>query len=232
MIQLLQCDEDHIHLSLEELLTLKDAQIPGGSLAMRPLDQEHVQQLVQSDQATWPDILVTRADQGYIIIDGHHRREAAHIKQAERINATCKSYSDLRAVVDAAFRSNLTHGLKASLVTRGDYAYWLHVSFPAFPQEMIAERVGLTQGAVSKAISRRVRALQQREGQDEDLDPRVQRKMALRSFQRFTKEATHFFGNSVVFSDDELATLLRSNLNEPERIELARIGRLLAEIEL
>ncbi len=229
MPQLLQYDEENLQLSLTDLLSLKDAQISGGAFATRPLNLAHVQQLKESDQAIWPAIQVTRCDAGFIVIDGNHRWEAALLKQAEFIQASCKSYADERAVIDAAFRANLTHGLKASITTRGDYAYWLHITFPSFPQEKIAERAGLTQGAVSKAIARRERALQQ--VQESPIDPREQRRMARRAVVRLTKESERFFSEIAAFADDELAALLAESLKEPERTTLARLGQLLAEHE-
>jgi ParB-like chromosome segregation protein Spo0J len=229
MPQLLPYDEENLQLSLTDLLSLKDAQIPGGAFAMRPLDQAHVQQLAESDQATWPTIQVTRCDAGFIVIDGNHRWAAARLKQAELILASCKTYTDERAVIDTAFRANLTHGLKANMTTRGDYAYWLHVTFPSFPQEKIAERAGLTQGAVSKAIAKRERALQQAQ---EPVDPREQRRMARRAVVRLTKESERFFNEMAAFPDDELPALLAESLKEPGRTALARLGQLLIEHNL
>ncbi len=222
MLQLLPYAEDNLQLALTDLISLTDAQLPGGALALRPLNQTHILQLIESDQSTWPAIQVTRCDGGFIVIDGNHRREAALRKQSPLILADCKAYADERAVIDAAFRANLTHGLKANLTTRGDYAYWLHVTFPKFPQEKIAERAGLTQGAVSKAIARRERALH---GQEPATDTT---KLMHRSFRRLAREAQNLLEHTT--SGEELSSSLARSLKESERGTLIQLARLLESL--
>jgi len=229
MADLLPEKEDFILLSLYDLISLKDARVPAGAFAMRPLNEIHVQQLVESDHKSWPVISTTRCAQGYLLIDGYHRWEAAKRKQVERIKATCQPYSSEEEVVEAAFRANLTHGLKTNLQGRGDYAYWLHVTFPDLEQEEIARRAGMTQGGVSKAIvtrDRQAKRLQQHNGEE---DPKEQQRVAKLSCRRFTKSTLGFLEDVELFSDEELIQLLSTILKTQEdRDKVARIGRLLS----
>ena len=236
MAQLLPVTEEHMQLSIPDLLSLRDAKVPAGAFAMRSLDEGHVEQLVESDQDEWPPILVTCCVEGYIVIDGYHRWEAAKAKQSFRISATCQAYADEHAVIEAAFRANLSHGLKANIQTRGDYAYWLHVTFPDLPQEEIARRANMSQGAVSKAITLRdkasARALKER-GYETPVDPKVQRKAAKRACHHFAKFAIRFLAEVDVLSDEELSDLLLGSLKTPEeRLKLTRIHRALAALEV
>lgn len=97
---------------------------------------------------------MTRYTAGYLIIDGYHRWEVAKRRQSRALKAICRAYHNENEVIEAAFRANLSHGLKASTKTRGDYAYWLHITSPEMPQNEIARQVGIMQGAVSKALAR------------------------------------------------------------------------------
>jgi hypothetical protein len=121
-----------------DLISLKDAGIPGGALVVRDLDEVHVQRLVNSDVARWPAIKVTATTRGYLLIDGYHRQEAAIRKGESLIPAVIGRYASLEDVIEAAFRANLFHSKQASEKTRSDYAYWLHCTYQQMSQEEIA----------------------------------------------------------------------------------------------
>ena len=216
------------YISLADLLNLKDAQIPGAALAMRPLKASQIQQLTCSNMDRWPAIIVTRIDSaaGYIVVDGYHRWEAARLQNAQLIKAVVCTFPDINAILDAAFQANMTHGLTADLTTRGDYAFWLHRTFPTFPQEKIALRSGLTQGAVSKAIAKRERALQAEEQPEMYISPEMRRKIAKRATKRFTRDALRFASEVMLVDDEELARLLANDLKPEEQAQLARLSRL------
>jgi ParB-like chromosome segregation protein Spo0J len=217
-------------IPLDKLLSLKETNIPGGALAVRPLNQMHIQQLTESKEP-WPAIWVTRLaayPDHYIVIDGYHRWSAAKLRQETTIKAIERIYKDERAIIDDAFQSNIKHGLKANINTRGDYAYWLHVTFPRFPQEQIAERAGLTQGAVSKAIARRERDLLAGDPRSEENDPRVQIKRAKQSARRFSRETSHFLREVAQFKEEDILNLISTSFQPEDQAMLARIGLLLA----
>jgi|SRR5579872_1153551 len=226
------------YIALTDLISLKDARIPGGAYAMRPLNAIHVDQLVDSNPEKWPAILVTRwpGVDGYIVIDGYHRWRAAQIKDLQLIRAVEVTYKDTNQIIDAAFRANMTHGLKASISTRGDYAFWLHVTFPTYPQDEIAKRAGLTQGTVSRAIAKREQALHEAEDQQQHeeryIDPKQQRRVARRAVRRFARDAVRF-AEQVAYVEDEaeLAALLAKTLKPEEQARIARLARLFAARE-
>lgn len=225
MTQLLVEDHQHTLLSPQDLLSLEEAGIAGGAFAMRELDPGHLGNLFLSDSARWPDIKVTLCSSGYILIDGYHRWAVAKRKRLKGLYATCKTYSSEQDVVEAAFRANLRHGLKASVETRGDYAYWLHLVYPTMEQKDIAARVGITQGAVSKAIAKREE--EARTTQQED--PDQQRKLLKRSCKKFARMTIQFLGEVENLDDRELVAIFHMVVKRNEDKEkLARIGRLLS----
>jgi DNA-binding MarR family transcriptional regulator len=224
---MIQAEEQYV--SLTDLISLKDAHLPGGTLAMRPLNLNHVQQLASSNMDRWPAIIVTRLDScaGYVVIDGYHRWEAARTQQAHLIKAVEREYRHTNAIIDAVFQANMTHGLVANFTTRGDYAFWLHRTFPTYPQEKIAERAGLTQGAVSKAIAKRERALQAEEQPEVYISPEVRHKRAKRATRRFTQHALSFMNEVVLLNDEALLQILTDTITPEERTQLGRLSRLL-----
>jgi hypothetical protein len=143
MVQLLANQEELI-LTPYDLISLKDAELRGGAFAMRELDPQNLESLMLSDPASWPPIKVTLCIRGYILIDGYHRWQVAKVREIERLSATCEAYASENDVIEAAFRANLQHGLKASSENKSDYAYWLHVTYPEMEQAEIAQRVGIT----------------------------------------------------------------------------------------
>ena len=219
MVSLLPPEQESLSLPLTVLLRL-NAEIPAGAVAMRPLNQAHVQQLAESDMAQWPEIVVVRCAEGYIVVDGNHRWRAAQLKQAETIQARCQSFPDERAVIDAAFRANLVHGLQASPSTRGAYACWLHATFPALSQEQIARLTCLTQGAVSKALAKEAARRQ------EASVPEASHALASQAIRRFLTHALRFLDDVEQMSDEELVQMLPAE----DRVRLGRLARLLGPV--
>jgi predicted transcriptional regulator len=119
------------------------------------------------------------------------------------------------------------HGLKASIETKGDYAYWLHITYPELEQNEIARRIGITQGAVSKAIARRDKEAREAMDQEETLDEEEQKKQLKKTCRRFTRVATHFLNEVQQLDDTELSEVFNTIMKKEERVKLARIGRLL-----
>jgi predicted transcriptional regulator len=224
-------DFTHTLLSPGDLISLanEDARIPGGAFAMRALNKDNVERLVLSDADTWPDIQVTLCIAGYIVIDGYHRWEAAKIKHLKGFYATCKTYRTENDVVEAAFRANLHHGLQASQESRGDYAYWLHLTYPELEQIEIARRVGISQSAVSQAISKREEEAKKAAGLEEALSEKERQRLIKKTCKKFTREAVRFLDGVEDLSDQELIGVLKTIVKkDEERERLARIGRLLS----
>ena len=159
--QLLQEERENITLPITGLLSLKDVIKGAGLFAMRPIDANNIESLVCSNPQTWPPILVTKSDRGYIYYDGQHRIEAAKILKRESIQGDCKTFQNVNELIEATFRANLKHGLQASQETKSDYCYWLSLTYPHLRQLEIAERVGVTQSTVSRAIHQRKKQLEE-----------------------------------------------------------------------
>ncbi len=225
-LQLLQTEPKIIRIPLGVLIPLEHTDIPGGSLAMRPLDEHHIQSLIDSDSATWPPILTTKTSIGYILIDGYHRQEAATRKGETSLAAHVQSYATTQDIIEAAFRANLSHGLKSSEETRGDYAFWLHVTYPHLTQIEIAKRACISQPAVSKAITKREAALREeaRAGEKKQQDMEQACKHFSKMVLRFTETITGV-------ADEELLSYIQTAVKKPEeRSKLARAGQLLLHL--
>jgi hypothetical protein len=192
---------------------------------MRDLDHENLERLQCSDPESWPPILVTLCTSGYLVIDGYHRWEVAKRQQLSTLKATCRAYHDENEVIEATFRANLFHGFKASAETRGDYAYWLHVTYPEMQQNDIACRAGITQGAVSKAIARRSNEARKVQ-QGETINEEKQKKQVQKSCRHFTRVATHFLEDVQQLDDMELRAIFNAVMTREEQVKLARISRL------
>jgi ParB-like chromosome segregation protein Spo0J len=199
---------------------------------MRPLDESHIDLLSRSDPERWPPILVALRPNlnRYVVVDGNHRVAAALQANIQLIRATPYDCPDDNRLVETAFRANFRHGLPASVATRGDYAFWLSVTYPNLTQEELAKRSGLSQGAVSKAIAKRLKELQEANAptaedtpQDTTDDPRKQRK----AIKRFVQEIARFTEEVGTIEDHELATLLADQFAD-QRATLVRLSRLLA----
>src|SRR5215472_17502599 len=87
MVKFLKCEEhapgeeflvrvDQLH-SLEELGLLAD---PDVKKAMRGLDKRQIERLMFSDPDLWPAIVIVMTDQGWLIVDGLHRKMAMRYK--------------------------------------------------------------------------------------------------------------------------------------------------------
>jgi ParB-like chromosome segregation protein Spo0J len=225
--------EDRIYLSPYSLISLKDTGIRGSRIATRELDQENLESLLVSDPTTWPPIKVTKTAMGYVVIDGNHRLEAAQRQGLDRLLATCSPFAHENDVIEAAFRANLHHGLKASSENRSDYAYWLHVTYPRMEQAEIAQRVGVTQSTVSKAIARREEEVRRARLVEEEVDEKTRRSLVKKSCRSFTRGALRFLREVDGLDDGELMQTLQEVVKSAEdKAKLARIGRLLSTGDL
>ena len=228
MLELQPDREERFFLTPYDLISLKDAGIRGGAFAMRPLDAAHLESLLLSDPATWPPIKVTLSTRGYILIDGYHRWEVAKRTHLAHLLATCEPFEHENEVIEAAFRANLHHGLKASAENRSDYAYWLHLTYPQMEQSEIAQRVGIQQSTVSRAIARREEELKRARAGDDVPDPPARERLLKKSCRALTRVALRFLQEVDGLDDGELLRLLHEVVKKREdQVKLARIGRLL-----
>lgn len=230
MVELLTDREDRIYLSPYDIISLQDAGVRGGTFAMRPLDPENLESLALSDPATWPAIKVTLTTHGYVLIDGYHRWEISKRQQLDRLLTNCEPFASENDVVEAAFRANLHHGLKASTENRSDYAFWLHLTYPQMEQAEIAARACVTQSTVSKAIARREEELRKARQQDEaEPDEKTRKHQVKKSCRSFTRGALRFLDEVDGLDDEELIRTLQAVVKKQEdKTRLARIGRILS----
>jgi predicted transcriptional regulator len=124
-----------------------------------------------------------------------------------------------------AFRANLKHGLRADKGTKGDYVYWLSLSFPDMARSEIALRAGLSQSAVSRAITKR-----RKEAKEQGLDDEVEELIgaAAQECKRFTQSVLRHFKQIEDLDNDTLERLLFIHVRTTEdKIRLARVGRIL-----
>jgi hypothetical protein len=221
---LLQEETRAVTVKLQNLITLEKSGIPGGDFAMRELDESHVLDLVSSDRSTWPAIRIAAADIGPILVDGRHRVVAATRQGATTLDAILQSYQTENDVIDAAFRANLCHGLKASEETRGDYAYWLHATYPGMKQEEIAKRAQITQSTVSKAIAKREAVLRNKALEEMGLNEEFATEQA---FKQFFRRAVKFVAKVDTIQEDEFRHYIQASVKQEDRKKLARIGQIL-----
>jgi len=232
MVKLLAPTKAKMSPKLDQLRTLQEAGFPNGELAMRELDEDLIYTLIMSDPADWPPILLTRTDAGYVIIDGRHRVEAAKRKGMKQIEATVKGYTSDTEAVEEAFQVNMKHGLRSSLQTRSDYAYWLHLTYPDMPQTEIAERAKIKQPTVSIAIARR----EAQEARDAAAEPHrkaasaaeLRQRSLTRTFRTMTRTATKIFQIGAEADEDEMISTIQGTIKTDEdRQHLRRVGYLL-----
>jgi hypothetical protein len=237
MVKLEKEDRKKVKVALVDLHSLHDVGLTTEYAGVRPLNNEHLENLEQSEVESWPTLLITKTDQGYVVVDGYHRIEVAKRKKLTELEATSKTFNSENDVVEAAYQANLTHGLKSSAQTRSDYAYWLYKTYPGMEQKEIARRAMITQPAVSVAIARREAWAQKAEaeqgGQGEEPTPisNEQKYASIsKTFRSITRTTANLF-KSVGNVDDRAAIrAIRETIrSDEERENMARVGRLLIE---
>jgi ParB-like chromosome segregation protein Spo0J len=225
MVKLLEEDRENIVVKLSDLHKLEDVGIPDADLARRGIDREHVQSLAQSDQTSWPPILITSTDAGYVVIDGYHRWEAITQKKLDEIRATCKTFKSEKDVIEACFQANLKHGLPLSQANRSNYAYWLHKSYPKLTQKEIAERAQIKQSTVSKAIARRETPKMT------PLPENEQREHIRKTCERLTHDAVRLFQDIEKMPEAEQRAAIAQTLQSVEEREtLLKVVHLLEDV--
>jgi ParB-like chromosome segregation protein Spo0J len=224
VLTLLQEETRAVTVKIGSIITLENSGITGGDFAMRELDEQHVQDLVNSDRNKWPAIKIAATSIGPILTDGYHRLEAAIRQGATALDAILQSYETENDIIEAAFRANLSHGLKASQETRGDYAYWLHISYPDMSQQEIAARAQITQSVVSKAIAKREALLRDKELEDMGVKEEFD---AQQSWKKFSKRILRFYTEVSAMNDTELIQIIQSSVKPSEREKLVHIAKLL-----
>jgi len=125
MVQFLQEDREDFVAKISDLRTMEDVGIEDAHLARRSTDPNHIISLLLGDARRWPPILVTKTDQGYVIIDGYHRVAATTVIQLDEIRVSCKTFKTEQDVIRACFEANLRHGLPLNETSISNYARWL-----------------------------------------------------------------------------------------------------------
>ncbi len=203
---------------------------------MRPINADHLESLVHSDPKSWPPIAVTLTDAGYICYDGLHRIQASKVLKLGTIRAKSTPFKNMNEIIEAAFRANLQHGLRASQTTRSDYCYWLSITYPDLTQRQIAIRVGVAQSTVSRAIEQRQKEKQESTKKDATT-PKQAEEAKQKQAQDFTKSTSRFlrvaseFLKTVEDYDDLVWNLQLELLNGLEdKQALRRVGQLLLDV--
>ena len=161
VLQFLKDDKSDMTLTIDEPRLIREYVMHLSVPVMRPLNDKYLDTLMESDQDSWPPILVTLTNDGYICYDGQHRLKAAELLKRGTIRAKSTQFKNLNELIEATFRANLTHGLRASLATRSDYCYWLKITFPHLTQQDIAKKAGVNQSTVARAIDSRQKKQQE-----------------------------------------------------------------------
>ena len=237
-LQFLDDDKSDIETSIDSLHFVReyvqDLPVP----VMRPINNEHLESLMESDPNAWPPILVTFTSRGYVCYDGQHRIQAAMLKNRHIIRARSKNFKNLNELIEATFRANLIHGLPTSLTTKSDYCYWLHITSPKMTQNDIAKKVGVNQSTVQRAIEQRERK-QQEASKGETTTPEKAEDTKLKQTQQFTKSTGKFLkvASDLLKTvkteeyDDFVWNLQVEILNGPDdKQQLQRVGKLLIDI--
>lgn len=151
MVSILQEGQGTHTIALKALKNLKEVGIKNGHSPLRDIDKKHVKVLAEAQVDVIPAIECVNTSNGYGIIDGRHRVQAAIERGSEDILAHVQFYASEEDVLEAAFRANLTHGKPASALDRDLYIEWLYCS-RNLTQEDIAKRVGVSMRTVARAI--------------------------------------------------------------------------------
>ncbi len=235
-LQFLQISKADVVLEIDDLQTLRDYVKNLPVTVMRPINADHLESLVHSDPESWPPIAVTLTNVGYICYDGLHRIQASKVLKLATIRAKSTSFKNMNELIEATFRANLQHGLRASQTTRSEYCYWLSITYPSLTQRQIATRVGVAQSTVSRAIEQRQK--EQQESSKDDVKSTWQAEdVEQKQVQDFTKSTGRFlkvasgFLKTVEDYDDLVWNLQVELLNDLEDKQmLRRVGQLLLDV--
>lgn len=121
------------------------------TLQVRPVNQEHLERLINSDVSAWPPLKVV-AEEGTdrcFIISGQHRYLAAKQKELHSLECElvedCESDDQLRLV---GYEENMRHGLPLSMHERKEYAKLLKKTSPDLSNREVARRAGIDEKTV------------------------------------------------------------------------------------
>lgn len=91
LVKLLADEETQRAVSLEDIHSLQEMRLPGAYLAQRPLVERQVVSLQKSDATTWPPVLLTRTEEGWLMVDGSPRLEAGKRQGESALPAPIRS---------------------------------------------------------------------------------------------------------------------------------------------
>lgn len=112
------------------------------------LDPDNLERLLVSDPETWPPILVTPNGDGYTVLDGAHRVEAATRLKLSALRCDVIDNGDYPDAVQA----NLRHGLPLSKADRKEYARYLFEQDPSLSYSELGRRCGLSDKTAKAAV--------------------------------------------------------------------------------
>jgi hypothetical protein len=140
------------------------------------LDTAHIDSLIEAGPEAWPPLIVVHRDERYILIDGHHRLQAAHQLELESISCEIRPDphdGDFRAL---AFALNTAHGKALTLADRKAEAERLLRTNVNVSNSELARRCGLSDKTVARIREElegtsEIPRLEQRMGADGKMRP-------------------------------------------------------------
>lgn len=142
------------YFSLSRLIPIEQV-LDEGYLVVRKIDKTNVASLVACELKGVPPIEIVQTNRGPVVIDGYHRWEAARQLGHDEIIGKAGTYPSERAVIDAAFCANLTHGKQASSQMRTAYAFWLWMNDKDINESEAARKAGITASVLNRYIARK-----------------------------------------------------------------------------
>lgn len=114
------------------------------------LDGAHVAVLRETGPEAWPPLVVVERDGRHVLIDGHHRLEAALQLELVDLPCECRPAPDDHDLRTLAFAMNKEHGKPLTSVDRRAEAARLLKCLPEIADRELAERCGLDHKTIGK----------------------------------------------------------------------------------
>src|SRR5215216_4354857 len=130
-------------------------------------EEKHVRLLLTSDPDTWPPLVVTPQEDGYAIVDGFHRYEAAKRLGLKELACQIKSSAGYQEACEA----NVKHGLPLSVEDRKTYARWLYENEMPEGKRLSYREIGRRCGLSDKTAKAAIENAENPRSTREALDP-------------------------------------------------------------
>lgn len=117
---------------------------------IRPINSKHLENLINSyDPAEpWDAIIVERTSDGYLLVDGHHRVEAAKRLELSQILAKEQVFSGETDRQVSQYDYNIKNGLPLTMKEKTTFVKLLHTLHPEYSNRQLGKRAGLHHSTV------------------------------------------------------------------------------------